>query len=81
MHGTMKAARLHGFESTHGSREVVRVDDVTIPDLATGEVLPYDRLILATGSAGYVPTIPGFGAAGTFVLREAEWKGRERRIN
>jgi NAD(P)H-nitrite reductase large subunit/ferredoxin len=40
--------------------------------LATGEVLPYDRLILATGSAGYVPTIPGFGAAGTFVLREAE---------
>ncbi len=40
--------------------------------LATGETLPYDRLILATGSAGYVPTIPGFGAAGTFVLREAE---------
>src|SRR5439155_15381 len=39
MHGTMKAARLHGFESTHGSREVVRVDDVPIPDLATGEVL------------------------------------------
>src|SRR5947208_11754519 len=39
MHGTMKAARLHGFESTHGSRELVRVDDVPIPDLATGEVL------------------------------------------
>ncbi len=39
MHGTMKAARLHGFESTHGSSEVVRVDDVPIPDLATGEVL------------------------------------------
>src|SRR5947209_15797012 len=39
MHGTMKAARLHGFESTHGSREVVRVDDVPIPDLATGEIL------------------------------------------
>ena len=27
MHGMMKAARLHGFERTHGSREVVRVDD------------------------------------------------------
>ena len=40
--------------------------------LATGEVLPYDRLILATGSASHVPSIPGFGAAGTFVLREAE---------
>jgi NADPH-dependent 2,4-dienoyl-CoA reductase/sulfur reductase-like enzyme/ferredoxin len=40
--------------------------------LATGEDLPYDRLILATGSASHVPSIPGFGAAGTFVLREAE---------
>jgi threonine dehydrogenase-like Zn-dependent dehydrogenase len=39
MQGMMKAARLHGFERTHGSREVVRVDDVPIPDLATGEVL------------------------------------------
>src|SRR2546425_12295730 len=39
MHGTMKAARLHGFESTHGSREVVRVDDVPIPDVGAGEVL------------------------------------------
>jgi NADPH-dependent 2,4-dienoyl-CoA reductase/sulfur reductase-like enzyme/ferredoxin len=40
--------------------------------LATGDELPYDRLILATGSTSYVPSIPGFGAAGTFVLREAE---------
>jgi alcohol dehydrogenase len=39
MHGTMKAARLHGFERTHGSREVVRVDDVAIPDVGAGEVL------------------------------------------
>jgi threonine dehydrogenase-like Zn-dependent dehydrogenase len=35
----MKAARLHGFERTHGSREVVRVDEVTIPEITTGEVL------------------------------------------
>jgi NAD(P)H-nitrite reductase large subunit len=40
--------------------------------LATGDTLAYDRLILATGSASHVPSIPGFGAAGTFVLREAE---------
>lgn len=40
--------------------------------LATGETLPYDRLILATGSASHVPTIPGFGLPGSFVLREAE---------
>jgi threonine dehydrogenase-like Zn-dependent dehydrogenase len=39
MHGTMKAARLHGFERTHGAGEVVRVDDVPIPELVTGEVL------------------------------------------
>jgi NADPH-dependent 2,4-dienoyl-CoA reductase/sulfur reductase-like enzyme/ferredoxin len=40
--------------------------------LATGETLAYDRLILATGSSSHVPQIAGFGAAGTFVLREAE---------
>jgi NADPH-dependent 2,4-dienoyl-CoA reductase/sulfur reductase-like enzyme/ferredoxin len=40
--------------------------------LATGEVLPYDRLIIAAGSSSFVPPIEGFGAPGTFVLREAE---------
>ena len=39
MHGMMKAARLHGFERTHGDGEVVRVDDVPIPDVGAGEVL------------------------------------------
>jgi threonine dehydrogenase-like Zn-dependent dehydrogenase len=39
MHGTMKAARLHGFERTHGAGEVVRIDDVPIPDIGAGEVL------------------------------------------
>jgi NAD(P)H-nitrite reductase large subunit len=40
--------------------------------LATGEKLPYDRVIIATGSSSFVPDIAGFGAAGTFVLRTAE---------
>jgi len=40
--------------------------------LATGDRLPYDRLILATGSSSYVPPITGFGTDGTFVLREAK---------
>jgi nitrite reductase (NADH) large subunit len=40
--------------------------------LATGEKLPYDRLILTSGSASLVPPIEGFGMPGTFVLREAE---------
>ena len=40
--------------------------------LATGEKLPFDRLILATGSSSFVPPIEGFGAPGTFVLRNAD---------
>jgi NADPH-dependent 2,4-dienoyl-CoA reductase/sulfur reductase-like enzyme/ferredoxin len=40
-------------------------------DLGTGESLYYDRLILATGSSSAVPTLPGFGASGTFVMRSA----------
>jgi NADPH-dependent 2,4-dienoyl-CoA reductase/sulfur reductase-like enzyme/ferredoxin len=40
--------------------------------LATGEHLPYDRLILACGSSGAVPPIAGYGLPGTFALREAE---------
>jgi NADPH-dependent 2,4-dienoyl-CoA reductase/sulfur reductase-like enzyme/ferredoxin len=40
-------------------------------DLGTGESLYYDRLILATGSSSAVPTLPGFGAPGTFVMRSA----------
>lgn len=40
--------------------------------LATGEKIPYDRLILTNGSSSFVPPIGGFGLPGTFVLREAE---------
>jgi NADPH-dependent 2,4-dienoyl-CoA reductase/sulfur reductase-like enzyme/ferredoxin len=40
--------------------------------LGTGETLPYDRLILTAGSKNFVPPIEGFGAGGSFVLREAE---------
>jgi nitrite reductase (NADH) large subunit len=39
--------------------------------LGTGERLPFDRLILATGSDAHVPDIRGFGGPGTFVLRTA----------
>jgi nitrite reductase (NADH) large subunit len=41
-------------------------------ELATGERLEYDRLILTAGSGAFVPAIDGFGLAGCFVLREAE---------
>ena len=40
--------------------------------LATGETLPYDRLIIASGSASYVPPIAGYGLPGTFTLRDAD---------
>lgn len=40
--------------------------------LATGEALAYDRLILATGAQCFVPPIEGFGARGTYVLRDAD---------
>ncbi len=39
--------------------------------LGTGDELGYDRLILATGSSSFVPTIPGWGTPGTFVMRSA----------
>lgn len=39
--------------------------------LGTGEALPYDRLILATGSDSFVPPIESYGVPGTFVLRRA----------
>ena len=40
--------------------------------LASGEALPYDRLVLAMGSSSVVPPIQGFGVGGSFVLREAD---------
>ena len=40
--------------------------------LGTGEILTYDRLILAPGGAAIVPDVPGVRLPGVFVLREAE---------
>jgi nitrite reductase (NADH) large subunit len=40
--------------------------------LTTGERLPYDRLLLSTGSLGFVPAIPGATLPGVSVLRTLE---------
>jgi NAD(P)H-nitrite reductase large subunit len=40
--------------------------------LGTGETLPYDRLILATGASAQAPRIPGLDAEGSFTLRTAD---------
>jgi nitrite reductase (NADH) large subunit len=51
---------------------VRRIDPVTRRVfLATGDVLPYDRLILAMGSTSTVPPVAGIGRPGSFVLRTA----------
>ncbi len=39
---------------------------------AGGQELPYDRLVLATGSSAFVPPIPGRDAPGCFVYRTIE---------
>ncbi len=49
----------------------IDVDARTV-SLATGDVLGYDALILATGSTSATPDIAGFGLPGSFTLRQAE---------
>ncbi|MGZ5179890.1 MAG: nitrite reductase large subunit NirB [Ramlibacter sp.] len=39
---------------------------------STGEVLPYDKLVLATGSSPFVPPVPGRDREGCFVYRTIE---------
>ncbi|WP_051709644.1 FAD-dependent oxidoreductase [Andreprevotia chitinilytica] len=49
-----------------------RIDPTThTVELADGETLNYDKLILATGSSSFVPPINGYGGDGCFVLRTA----------
>ncbi len=38
-------------------------------ELADGQRLPYDRVVVATGARPLVPPIDGFGADGSFVMR------------
>jgi nitrite reductase (NADH) large subunit len=54
----------------HPDRRVVHVDpDAHLVTTEDGEALPYDRLLLATGSDSMVPPLEGFGTEGSFVLR------------
>ncbi len=51
---------------------VTRVDtDSRQVFLGTGDVIPYDRLILATGSSSARPPLAGIDHTGSFVLRSA----------
>lgn len=55
------------------SRQVVRIDrDARAVILADGSSESYDILVLATGSAPFVPPIPGSDRKGVFVYRTIE---------
>lgn len=59
----------HGFELRSG-RRVVSIDrSLRIVADSLGETFPYDVLVLACGSAPFVPPIEGIGAPGVFVYR------------
>ena len=77
-----------GFADRHGVRivagePVVGIDrDRHVVRTATGET-PYDHLVLATGSAPFVPPLPGAALPGCFVYRTIddlvairEWSSR-----
>jgi nitrite reductase (NADH) large subunit len=64
-----------GFFETHGIRllldDPVQAIDRGARTVTTtsGEVLAYDRLVLATGSRPFVPPVPGHDGPGCFVYR------------
>jgi nitrite reductase (NADH) large subunit len=68
-----------GFEVRLGAR-ATRIDRARrVVVIAGGQAgagdsceIPYDRLVLATGSSAFVPPIPGRDAAGCFVYRTIE---------
>ncbi|MGW1727778.1 nitrite reductase large subunit NirB [Streptomyces sp. NPDC002306] len=67
-----------GFLSGHGidlrlAEPAVAIDRAArTVTTATGQVLHYDTLVLATGSAPFVPPVPGHDAAGCHVYRTIE---------
>ncbi len=62
----------HGIELLLGDR-AVSIDRAThCVRTASGRELPYDRLVLATGSYAFVPSIPGNDRPDCFVYRTIE---------
>ncbi len=61
-----------GFELRLKSKAVAIERRTRVVTTADGEQLPYDKLVLATGSYPFVPPIPGRERAGIFVYRTIE---------
>ncbi len=74
--------RTWGFEAALGER-VTRLDPGAHEvHLASGRVIPYDRLLIASGANPRKPGIPGEELAGVFTLRHlADAEGLERHLS
>src|SRR5690606_35907591 len=59
----------HGFDLRRGVRGVGIARDECAIETSSGERISYDRLILATGSAPFVPRLPGADLGSVFVYR------------
>ena len=55
-----------------GDRATAIDRDARVVRSAQGKEIPYDRVVLATGSAPFVPPIPGVDKKGVFVYRTIE---------
>ncbi|MBB5470906.1 nitrite reductase (NADH) large subunit [Paraburkholderia sp. CI2] len=59
----------HGVQMKLNARAVAVDRDARTVTVATGETLPYDRLVFATGSYPFVPPVPGRERGDCFVYR------------
>lgn len=71
--------RAAGVQTLFGARATA-IDSGTVT-LEDGRLLPYDSLLLATGSSAAMPDIPGIGGDGVFALKSlADARGILRRL-
>ena len=62
----------HGIELHLGDKAVAINRDAKLVRSAQGREIPYDKLVLATGSYPFVPPLPGKDRPGCFVYRTIE---------
>lgn len=62
----------NGIELFVGDRAVAIDRDDRSVRSASGRIIPYDRVVLATGSSPFVPGVPGVDKEGIFVYRTIE---------
>ncbi|MDV7271006.1 FAD-dependent oxidoreductase [Thioclava sp. A2] len=64
--------RAQGITCQFGQRVDTLDRDGKLVTLSDGTALPYDRLVLATGSMPFMPPLPGIGLAGVISYRDLE---------